>query len=93
MVAGSGNDVLTGGRGRDVFVFVGGRDRITDFDPVRDRLVLDRDILSDVGGRDLDGLSWRATDDGFRFKIGDAGFLTISGTFDPEDLVQDIGWF
>ncbi|NVO25201.1 calcium-binding protein [Donghicola mangrovi] len=93
LIAGSGNDVLTGGGGRDVFVFSGGRDRITDFDPARDRLLLDRDIKADVGGRDLDDISWKPADDGYLFKMGDAGTLTVLGRFDPEDLLDDLGWF
>lgn len=41
-----GDDTLTGGAGRDVFVFRpgDGHDRITDFDPARDRLGLDTAI-------------------------------------------------
>jgi len=43
LVGGAGNDTLTGGRGADVFVFQAGhgRDRITDFDPLRDLIRLE----------------------------------------------------
>lgn len=43
LIGGPGDDTLTGGEGRDVFVFRpgDGQDRITDFDPVEDRIGLD----------------------------------------------------
>ena len=45
---GAGRDVLIGGRGRDAFVFseVRGRDVIRDFDPDRDVVLLEGDILA-----------------------------------------------
>ena len=54
--AGSGDDTITGGlgdntvttgSGRDTYVYLGGDDRLTDFDTARDRLVL-RDIVDAV---------------------------------------------
>lgn len=44
LVGGAGNDVLTGGAGSDTFYFWGpfiGRNRITDFEPGIDRIVID----------------------------------------------------
>ncbi|MCC1494741.1 M10 family metallopeptidase [Cognatishimia sp. F0-27] len=45
----TGNDALRGGAGRDSFVFVGGADRITDFQAGLDAIVLDSALLPDLG--------------------------------------------
>lgn len=41
---GAGNDTLWGGSGRDTFVFSADKDRIVDFDPMVDTLLLDTDL-------------------------------------------------
>lgn len=43
---GAGDDTLWGGSGRDTFVFTADRDRIVDFNPVVDLLLLDTDLWS-----------------------------------------------
>jgi hypothetical protein len=43
---GAGSDTLNGGAGRDTFVFTEGRDRITDFAPDVDRLLIDDALWS-----------------------------------------------
>ena len=60
---GSGADLLTGGAGADVFLFTapadsqpGARDRITDFDPARDRLDLTALDLTWIGSAAFTGL-------------------------------------
>ncbi len=51
--AASGRDVLTGGSGRDVFVFdaspAGSVDRIADFSVADDRIQLDRSVFGGFG--------------------------------------------
>ena len=51
LYGGAGKDILTGGSGKDQFVFdtkpsAGNVDRVTDFNTVDDRLVLDHDVFS-----------------------------------------------
>lgn len=63
-----GDDVMTGGKGRDVFVFAShhgpGTDRITDFDPNRDQIHLNKDIAPDAFIHRIEAnglrLSWAA---------------------------------
>ena len=59
LVGGHGKDSLTGGAGADVFVFAAGagRDKIHDFDVVRDKI--------DLRSFDLDGFGDIDLDDGF----------------------------
>lgn len=49
LIGGSGNDTLDGGAGTDVFVFGKGfgRDRIENYEPDIDRLMIDRRLLGD----------------------------------------------
>jgi len=48
LAGGRGPDVLSGKLGRDVFIYRDGdgRDRITDFQMLRDRLKIDEDLLA-----------------------------------------------
>jgi hypothetical protein len=90
---GAGDDRLTGGGGTDRFLFSvgGGRDRITDFDPGRDRLGLDRDLWSgDLRPREV--LARFADDMGedVVLDFGRGQQLVLRGIDSPDDLIGDV---
>ncbi|MDP5305746.1 CAP domain-containing protein [Paracoccus spongiarum] len=88
-----GNDLLDGGGGADSFVFArgGGADRIADFRPGTDRLVIDPALLrgETPGGLVRDHI--RATDAGLVIDFGDGDRLTLAGTdLRADQIASDI---
>ncbi|MDH5798895.1 MAG: hypothetical protein OEZ19_10040, partial [Paracoccaceae bacterium] len=94
---GSGNDIMTGGAGGDTFLISasGGHDRITDFDPMEDRLYIDDALLTDESGQTFDLITGMAMDPdaavSFQFMSGDSLFL--DDIEDPDDLWDAIWIF
>lgn len=91
----AGNDRLTGGTGADSFVFRkgDGKDRITDFTPDQDRLLIARSLLD----RDMDDFArdhMRKTNDGVVIDFGDGDQITLLGRkLTVADVVDDIFGF
>lgn len=85
-------DVMAGGSGSDSFVFGrgDGRDRITDFDPGSDRLLLDRRLVGDdVAAFVRDSI--RDTGDGVRIDFGGGNDLFLVGRdLTVADVADDI---
>lgn len=84
---GGGRDHLIGGAGRDTFIFSGGHDRIDDFDPEADTLLLDRSLKSHHGDVDVS-----YTKLGLLLDWGKAGDLLIVGDHDADQIFDDLGW-
>lgn len=85
---GAGNDVMTGAEGADTFVFTGsakgdnwGKDRITDFRPGEDHLVIQSDLVSS-----FDDLLLDRTREGVAIRFADSkSTITLLGVL-PRDL-------
>lgn len=92
LYGGAGNDTLWGGAGPDDFVFVGGADRVMDFQNNINTLVLDDALW---GNRDL--TTARIIDDYARtgngntiFDFGNGHSLVIESVTQPDILIDDI---
>lgn len=92
LVGGPGNDLLVGGSGSDTFVFrMGhGADRIADYQPGMDRLLIDEALMPRSVAGVLDTVI-RETDSGLVLEFGDGNRITIDGRgLTAQDIVDDI---
>ncbi|MBM3603785.1 MAG: hypothetical protein FJX25_03280 [Alphaproteobacteria bacterium] len=88
LVGGSGNDTLTGGAGADHFVFAAsiGIDRITDFQPDRDRILISKDLVgADVTAFVADRI--RETEGGMVIDLSPGNKIILA---DPDLTRQDV---
>jgi serralysin len=88
---GAGDDWLTGSFGADTFVFVAGRDVISDFRDMEDKIVLDRTLWQGTAPTVASLLaSALATEAGLQLNFGNGNTLDIHGIFNANVLVDDI---
>ncbi|MFW8635380.1 CAP domain-containing protein [Cribrihabitans pelagius] len=77
---GNGNDMLTGGSGADHFVFSGGNDTVTDFDPGKTGEQIDLGAADGIGGfADLMANHSRQTSAGLEISDADGDSLLLTG--------------
>lgn len=92
LTGGAGNDTLTGGSGADTFVFRkgDGKDRITDFNPDQDRLLISRTLLdSDMDDFARDHM--RQTKTGVVIDLDGKDQITLLGSkLTVADVLDDI---
>ena len=88
---GVGNDLLHGGAGRDTFVFDAGRDKILDFTPYVDLIVIDADLVP-VGTTGADILSQFTTvnNNELVFDFGNGNSVQVASISSPELLAWSI---
>lgn len=86
LIAGAGAAVLTGGAGADLFVLAanGQRNRITDYDPLQDRL----DLSAFPMLRSLDQIARTSTAEGARLTIGATVIEIATASRKPLAVVQ-----
>lgn len=94
LAGGLGNDVLEGGAGRDTFVFESGKDRILDFSPEVDQILLDEGLFSI---RDINQNYTLPvpilSGDSLVYVFENGHELHVSGTNDPTLVNQNIDFF
>lgn len=93
LFGGLGNDLLHGGAGADQFVFEAGHDRIADFDPVEDRILLSRASfgLPNLSAQQLGQMARYDTGSQsvvISFSAGNS--LTLSGVQDVDAVLSSI---
>ncbi|MCC1495087.1 calcium-binding protein, partial [Cognatishimia sp. F0-27] len=91
MEAGLGNDVMRGGLGADTFVYIGGADRIVDFQRV-DTVRIEADLLAEAAPvpDDLRDYAQLDGDGNLRLDFGDGNTLTFAGVGATGAILGDV---
>lgn len=92
LFGGTGNDIMTGGAGSDTFIFAPGfgRERVMDYQPDVDSILISRRVLTDKPDQFLrDHIS--ATKQGVLIDMGDGNTITFVGkNLTVQDIIDDI---
>ncbi|MCF2870959.1 calcium-binding protein [Octadecabacter sp. G9-8] len=90
---GSGDDTLSGGGDRDTFIFNAdhGSDHITDYNMLRDSMILDAELVgSALNGQDVVDTFAAQTDNGVTFNFGDGSMIVLDGVATLDGLATSI---
>lgn len=93
IIGGSGNDNMTGGADADVFIFSAGTDRVVDFDPEEDRILLQSRLQNDQLSNPKNVFAYAEIVDGDAvFSFSDSDELWVEGVTELALISDSFVW-